>query len=134
MKSDKITKIPRKLDPNKEKVIISSESYENDRPSYICSFCNQTLIRLTDAGLNNTTYWCRHCSVEFDPESENLRKESKIIVPDRNVEPAVTSIKLIKVRVSRLDTNQNCVAVLLRWQRKGPLDSLLTTPQRKNDF
>ena len=36
--------------PNDDKVIISSEYYENDRPSYICSFCNQTLIRLTDAG------------------------------------------------------------------------------------
>jgi DNA-directed RNA polymerase subunit RPC12/RpoP len=56
--------------------------------SYICSFCNQTLIRLTDAGQNNTSFWCRHCSVEYDPETENLRKESKITVPDRNVEPA----------------------------------------------
>jgi hypothetical protein len=60
---------------------------------YICSFCNQTLIKLTDAGLNNTTFWCRHCSIEWDPEAENLRKESKIMVPDRNIEPAVTSIQ-----------------------------------------
>jgi hypothetical protein len=89
MKSNK----PSKLEPNKEKVIISSEYYENDRPSYICSFCNRTLSRLSDAGGNNSTYWCRFCSVEFDPESENLRKESKIIVPDRNIEPAVTSIQ-----------------------------------------
>ena len=74
-----------------DKVVISSEYYENERPSYICSFCNQTLIRLTDAGMNNQTYWCRSCSVEFDPESENLRKESKLIVPDRNIEPAVAT-------------------------------------------
>src|SRR5918999_4176763 len=53
----------------------------------------QSLIRLTDAGMNNQTYWCRHCSIEFNPESENLRKESKLIVPDRNIEPAVTSIQ-----------------------------------------
>ena len=52
----------------------------------------QSLIRLTDAGMNNQTYWCRHCSIEFNPESENLRKESKLIVPDRNIGPAVTSI------------------------------------------
>jgi hypothetical protein len=80
--------------PNKkfEGTVISSESYENDRPSYICSFCNQTLIRLTDAGMNNTAFWCRNCSVEFDPESENLRKESKITVPDMNAEPAITSV------------------------------------------
>jgi hypothetical protein len=86
------SKYLERLQTNKDKVVISSEYYENDRPNYICSFCNQTLIRLTDAGMNNTTWWCRHCSVEFDPESENLRKESKITVPDRNIEPAVTSI------------------------------------------
>jgi hypothetical protein len=69
-----------------DKVVISSEYYTNDRPSYICSFCNQTLVRLTDAGQNNTTFWCRNCSVEFDPELENVRRESKISVPDRNEE------------------------------------------------
>jgi hypothetical protein len=79
--------------PSDDAVVISSEYYQNDRPSYICSFCNQTLIRLTDAGQNNTSWWCRRCSVEFDPESENLRKESKLVVPDRNIEPAVTSIQ-----------------------------------------
>jgi DNA-directed RNA polymerase subunit RPC12/RpoP len=79
------------LPPNKDKVIISSEYYENDRPSYICSICNQTLIRLTDAGQNNTSFWCRHCSIEWNPEEENLRKESKITVPDRNIEPAVAT-------------------------------------------
>jgi ribosomal protein L37AE/L43A len=86
--------IKEALPPNgsKDKVVISSEYYQNERPSYICSFCNQTLIRLTDAGMNNTTWWCRHCGVEFDPESENLRKESRITVPDRNAEPAITSV------------------------------------------
>ena len=77
-----------------DKVVISSEYYTNEKkPSYLCSWCNQTLVRLTDVGQNNTTFWCRHCSVEFDPESENLRKESKLTVPDRNIEPAVTSIQ-----------------------------------------
>src|SRR5215204_28370 len=84
----------KKSKPNKneDKVVISSEYYTNDRPSYICSFCNQTLSSLTDSGGQNTAYWCRHCSVEFNPEDENLRKESKLTVPDRNIEPAVTSI------------------------------------------
>jgi len=82
----------KKLKPNEDKVVISSEYYQNDRPSYICSFCHQTLIKLTDAGQNNSTYWCRNCQVEFDPEVENIRKESKLSVPDRNIEPAITSI------------------------------------------
>ncbi len=38
-------------------------------------------------------FWCRHYSIEWDPESENLRRGSKITVPDRNIEPAVTSIQ-----------------------------------------
>lgn len=75
---------------NDDKVTISSEYYENVRPSYICSICNQSLVRLTDAGNNNSTYWCRHCSIEYDPESENLRKESKISVPERNEETLVS--------------------------------------------
>jgi DNA-directed RNA polymerase subunit RPC12/RpoP len=91
MKSNKFSKVPRKLEANKDKVIIASEYYENDRPSYICSFCNQILIRLTDSSQQNSAFWCRYCSVEFDPESENLRKESKITVPDRNIEAAVAS-------------------------------------------
>jgi hypothetical protein len=86
------TKVPNKLEPNKEKVIISSEYYTNDRPTYICSFCNRTLSRLSDASGNNSTYWCRFCSVEFEPESENLRKETKIVVPDRKQEAAITSV------------------------------------------
>src|SRR5918998_1822451 len=91
-----IKKIDGHLATNKikdDKVVTSSEFCENERPSYVCSFCNQSLIRLTDAGMNNQTYWCRSCSVEFNPEDENLRKESKLIVPDRNIEPAVTSIQ-----------------------------------------
>src|ERR671914_2884616 len=94
MKFKKSNKIfPDRSKKNKDKVVISSEYYENDRPSYICSICNQSLIRLTDAGQNNQTYWCRQCSIEWDPESENLRQVSKLVVPDRNVEPAITSIQ-----------------------------------------
>jgi hypothetical protein len=29
--------------------------------------------------------------VGWDPEVENLRKESKIVVPDRNIEPAIAT-------------------------------------------
>jgi DNA-directed RNA polymerase subunit RPC12/RpoP len=76
---------------NDDKVIISSEYFEDTRPSYICSICNQTLIRLTDSSMQNTAFWCRNCSVEFDPENENVRRESKLSVPDRNIEPAVAT-------------------------------------------
>lgn len=89
-----INKRSQKKGPLDDKVIISSEYFQNDRPSYICSICNQTLVRLTDAGMNNQTYWCRNCSVEWDPTKQNIRRESKLSVPDRNIEPAVTSIPM----------------------------------------
>src|SRR5918997_5968516 len=73
-----------------DKVVISSEYYENDRPSYLCSICNCTLSKLQDAGGNNTMYFCTRCSVEVDPAEENLRKESKITMPER-VEPCVST-------------------------------------------
>ena len=86
-------RVNKLLTPANDKAVISSEYYTNNiKPSYICSFCNQTLTRLTDTGQNNTTFWCRNCSVEFDPESDNIRRESKLVVPDRNVEPPITSI------------------------------------------
>jgi DNA-directed RNA polymerase subunit RPC12/RpoP len=81
-----------KIKPNNDdKVIVSSEYFEDTTPSYICSICNQTLIRLTDSSMQNTAFWCRNCSVEFDPESENIRRESKLSVPNRNIEPAVAT-------------------------------------------
>jgi DNA-directed RNA polymerase subunit RPC12/RpoP len=93
MKFKKGVKHLSPLPPKDDKVVISSEYYTNEiKPSYLCSFCNQTLSRLTDAGQNNSTFWCRHCSIEWDPEAENLRKESKLTVPDRNIEPAITSV------------------------------------------
>jgi hypothetical protein len=91
MKSNKGLSKNRQTHTKDDKVVISSEYYENDRPFFICSICNRTLSRLSDAGGNNSTYWCHHCSVEFDPESENIRRESKISVPDRNVEPAIAT-------------------------------------------
>jgi hypothetical protein len=87
-------KQPTKPNTNKNKdiVTIGDEWTGEDRPSYLCSWCNCTLSKLQDAGQNNTTYFCTRCAIQFDPESENLRKESKLIVPNRN-EAAVTSIQ-----------------------------------------
>jgi hypothetical protein len=75
--------------PDDEKVIISSEYFTNDRPSYICSICNRTLSRLSDAGGNNSTYFCTNCSVTYDIDIENVRRESKLSVPNRNEETLV---------------------------------------------
>jgi transcription elongation factor Elf1 len=94
MKFEESSGISSAKGEQKDKAVISSEYYTNEiKPSYLCSFCNQTLVRLTDAGQNNTSWFCRNCNIEFDPESENVRRESKLFVPDRSIQPAVTSIQ-----------------------------------------
>jgi uncharacterized Zn ribbon protein len=101
---------------NDDKVIISSEYFEDDRPSYICSICNQgPLIRLTDSSMQNTAFWCRHCSVEFNPEEENVRRESKLSVPDRNSETLVSTTPGI---------NEDSVAIRHEPEIKGGLKAL----------
>jgi uncharacterized Zn ribbon protein len=78
---------------NKDIITIGDEWTGADRPSFICNYCNRTLSRLTDSSGQNHSYYCNNCSIEFNPESENVRRESKISVPDRNAEPCVTSIQ-----------------------------------------
>jgi hypothetical protein len=86
-------KQPTKPNKNKDIITIGDEYSGEDRPSYLCSWCNSTLSKLQDAGKNNTTYFCTRCAIEFDPELENVRRESKLVVPNRNIQPAVTSIQ-----------------------------------------
>jgi hypothetical protein len=74
-----------------DKVVISSEYYKNNRPSFICSFCNCTLSKLTDNSHQNPSFYCTRCNIEFDPESENIRRDTKLSVPHRNIEPAVAT-------------------------------------------
>ena len=100
---------------NDDKITISSEYYENIRPSYICSICNQTLVRLTDAGGKNNTYWCRNCAVEWDPAEENVRRESKLLVPDRNAETLVSTTPGL---------NEDSVAIRHEPEIKGGLKAL----------
>jgi len=98
-----------------DKVVVSSEYFEDTTPSFICSICNQTLIRLTDSSMQNTAFWCRNCSVEFDPENENVRRESKLSVPDRNIEPAVSTTPSI---------NEDSIAIRHVPEIKGGLKAL----------
>jgi hypothetical protein len=67
--------------------------------------------------MQNTAFWCRNCSVEYDVESENVRRESKLSVPDRNVEPAVATTPGIPDISIRKEPEIN--GVLKAVQQKG---------------
>jgi transposase-like protein len=86
------TKPNTNTNKNKDIITIGDEWTGEDRPSYICSWCSRVLTRLTNASQSNISWFCRNCNITFDPDLENVRRESKLIVPNRN-EAAVTSIQ-----------------------------------------
>jgi hypothetical protein len=100
---------------NDDKVTISSEYYENIRPSFICNVCNCTLSKLTDHSGQNVSFYCTRCNIEFDPETENIRRESKISVPNRNEETLVAHTPLV---------NEDAVAIRKEVEIKGGLKEL----------
>lgn len=84
----------KKLKHDDSKSVISSEQFEGkDNKVYLCSWCNCSLSRLIDSKGQNPSLYCSRCQISFDPEYDSLRRESKLLVPDRNIEPAATSIQ-----------------------------------------
>jgi hypothetical protein len=77
---------------NSKPDIISEEYFKEEKPEYLCSFCNVKLGRLRDRSGNNPSYYCTRCNVGFDPELEHLQKEPSLDMPDDDIEPAITSI------------------------------------------
>lgn len=75
--------------------------------------------------MNNTSFWCRNCSVEFNPEEENVRRESKLSVPDRNTEPAVSTTPLV---------NEDAVTIRHTPEIKGGLKALQQKGLKITDY
>jgi hypothetical protein len=75
------------------KVVISDEEWsgkDSNQEQILCPYCDKTLLRLTDHGGNNHTYYCNTCQVSH--LSETTRKIPKLGTQHKEVEPAVTSI------------------------------------------
>ena len=77
--------------PNKDIITIGDEWTGEERPSYICSFCSRNLVKLTDRNNQNESYYCNSCGIDFQPDNENVRRETKLSVPDRNQETLVST-------------------------------------------
>jgi hypothetical protein len=76
-----------------DKTVIGDEWSGEDRPDYICSWCQRTLSKLIDSGGQNPCYFCNSCQISFDPSEIPTRKKSKLGTQHEEVEPAVASIQ-----------------------------------------
>jgi hypothetical protein len=80
--------------PKKEdKTIIGDEWNEEDHPIFSCSWCNRTLIRLSDRNNQSENWFCRNCQTSFEPSETEMRKKTKLGTQREEIEPAVMSIQ-----------------------------------------
>jgi DNA-directed RNA polymerase subunit RPC12/RpoP len=82
-----------KSKPNKDKTIIGDEWNHENKPDYICSWCQRNLSKLIDSGGQNPCYYCNYCQISFEPSETQIRKKSKLGTQREEVEPEVTSIQ-----------------------------------------
>jgi hypothetical protein len=67
-------------------VLIGDEHRGSDRVELVCSWCNHSLVRLSES------WFCRNCSIEFNSDDEKVSHKQKLSIPEQDVEPAVASI------------------------------------------
>jgi|SRR5918999_2229182 hypothetical protein len=78
-----------------EGVVIGDEHTGSEKTEFICSWCNQSLVRLSDKNNQSESWFCRNCSIEFDSDDEKITHKQMLSIPHEDNEPAVASIGFI---------------------------------------
>jgi DNA-directed RNA polymerase subunit RPC12/RpoP len=74
-------------------ILIADEHTGPEKVEYVCSWCNRSLVRLSDRNSQSESWFCRNCSIEFNSDDEKVSHKQKLSIPDQEIEPAVTSIQ-----------------------------------------
>ena len=87
-----ITKTPPKTD-RFDGITIGDEltGPERERTEFICNYCNQNLVKLSDRNANNEEWFCRNCSIAFNLDDESVRHKQELSTPHKDIEPAVAT-------------------------------------------
>jgi hypothetical protein len=78
-----------------------------------------SLVKLSDGSGANESYWCRNCSIEFQPENESIRHKQKLDVPDRNIEPAIATTPAIDYTSVQIHKEPEIKGTFKVLQQKG---------------
>jgi hypothetical protein len=73
--------------------MIGDEHNGSDKVEYMCSWCNRSLVRLSDKNNQSECWFCRNCSIEFNSDDEQLSHKQQLSIPAQDEEPAVASIQ-----------------------------------------
>lgn len=88
-----INKITRPRTGKFDGILIGDEHTGSERVEYICSWCNRSLVRLSDRNSQSESWFCRNCSIEFNSDDEQVSHKQKLSIPAQDDEPAVSSIQ-----------------------------------------
>ena len=72
-------------------VIGDDHREEQEKTEFICSWCNRSLVRLSDKNNQSESWFCRFCSIEFDPNDEKISHKQKLSIPYQDNEPCVST-------------------------------------------
>jgi hypothetical protein len=74
-------------------ILIGDEYAKHEKIEYVCSWCNRSLVRLSDKSNQSEGWFCRNCSIEFNHDDEQVSHRQKLSIPSQRTEPCVTSIQ-----------------------------------------
>jgi hypothetical protein len=72
-------------------ITIGDEHTTPEKVEYVCSWCNHSLVRLVDRNNQSESWFCRNCSIEFNPDDEQVSHKQKLSIPYQDSEPAVAT-------------------------------------------
>jgi DNA-directed RNA polymerase subunit RPC12/RpoP len=75
-------------------ITIGDEHIGPDKVEYVCSWCNRSLVRLSDRNNQSESWFCRNCSIEFNSlDDEQVSHKQKLSIPyQEDSEPAIASV------------------------------------------
>src|SRR5918995_513649 len=91
MKSKSISSKPPGKSGKFDGVVIGDDHREQEKTEFLCSWCNRSLVRLSDKNNQSESWFCRACSIEFDPDDENISHKQKLSIPYQDNEPCVST-------------------------------------------
>jgi hypothetical protein len=110
-----INKITQPKSRKFDGILIGDEHIGPEKVEYVCSWCNRSLVRLSDKNDQSESWFFRNCSIEYNSDDEKVNHKQKLSIPHQDIEPAITSIQGI---------NADKVAIYHEPELKGGFASL----------
>jgi hypothetical protein len=111
--------------------LIGDEHKESDKVELVCSWCNRSLVRLSDRNNQSEGWFCRNRSIEFNSDDGQVSHKQKLSIPyQEDSEPAIAStagIDYSKVQFRHEPELKGGFAALAK---KGTFDSLHTESRK----